>query len=1517
MPLFGKKIFSTVKPLTDVEASETIYTIPHTKEQFKSKDEYTKRQSWYKEKIWTCKCTGHVNLTHEEAWNSEKQIYSVLKNQFQSVYEKPVLQLVHHSTLPLESIVDQAWLKLQQVLSIGEKVVLKIKAAGKVIQGVIVKVDAAGCQVNPTSNCSSPSSDKENKAEEGNSPKKWTPPKLLPYKYSFRLEGEDKIINAVPATDLQRVDKPPSKELIRLFIRAYSVRSGQNPNSPWVVDEDKVKEFSLPNKINDFFLSPVKVTEVAKKAEEERAKKRKSKSKNESSSAKKLKKEKTGEKSKDNKKQLTLSPLKKKVQKTPTKSMDSEVEVITCSDSESDEDKPLAALNKASPAKKVSEKKEKKKQKVPKVKKEKKEKSAKKEKKKKNEKQNLSDSEDEPLAMLKKSPSKKSMKQMTLFDLSKKKGLKTPDKKKSGSLRTPEKGNKTPDRPIKSPRARTPAIVSKMVRAFKQKEETKLKTLAIKAAKLLTLTQMKKLPVEVKDIVNKRFEFMQEKKKIANMSEEEKAKYIKEKKEKQKQELKEKQIKLRQKFEDQELSDLKPLPVPKLVPTPEGLPNELFGDIAMVTEFVSCYSGLLMPKDDYPIYTDGLMKALCSGKEGFLYISRVLVVLLQTLLQDQISEDYEEMRVSLSDIPVNPYTASELVRLCLRRQDVEDQSTSNLSAETDLDEEVPDEIIQQLETQEFFSLDPKEKVQILKGLCLRIMGTYSVQDYMEEKQQEATKLWKTKLKEMKSKNDELKKVKEKRKELMNGEGEEKGKAEETQKDILITHFYGKQSADSDCSKPGTPTPMAADSAEEGEDLASVVKRRRITTAQAMAERKRKEEEERIKRQQEAEIYKKEAEKERFEKKFSEGIALAKAVLRQTPIGSDRNHSRYWVFSQTTPGLYIEKGWVTDYMEYNVTKSLDSNDSDEDMDVTEDENSETRTAREKTAPKTGQNLWFTYDSVKELDDVINSLHPQGIRENHLKAELKKRYDIVHKAVIRANRTNLELRDCDGEKGLLDAYKKTSEIDEIEPHFKKELLDTELKLRNGGLGGVEDFPVWEKKLETSTDQQSLVECLLEVQENVLEKFRQGIMAVSKKKILVKSEEDSDAEEKEEEITVCLGISKWREAVENASTLSRLHVLLGIMDASIKWEKSAENAKCKICRKKGDDSALLLCDECNQAFHMHCLRPALFQIPKGDWLCPACDPNHTRRRARDLPKNYNVSDSNDEASDDSEVEHEEKCVQCGHDENLILCAKCPAAYHLECHEPPLRRPPRGVWECNECKTGVKRSTRSKTVRREARKSKRAPPRRQHYEESDGSTTEMDEDTDGEATEEGSASEEEVSSPPRKSQRRSCDTTARQGRPAGTSRTRDRGRKRGTEESDEEEEEEVSTSRGGASRRAPSDLSICEQIVANTMKHKACWPFLNPVNKKEVPDYYQIIKHPMDFQIIKDRLQCLVYGSPMEVVEDVKLVFNNAETYNKEGSEILDCMRDVETYFSGQMKKHLPSFPYYRRTLTNGHVG
>ena len=51
-----------------------------------------------------------------------------------------------------------------------------------------------------------------------------------------------------------------------------------------------------------------------------------------------------------------------------------------------------------------------------------------------------------------------------------------------------------------------------------------------------------------------------------------------------------------QRFEDTSLK-LDALPAPKLVPTPDGIANELFGDVAMVTEFIYCYKALLTPED--------------------------------------------------------------------------------------------------------------------------------------------------------------------------------------------------------------------------------------------------------------------------------------------------------------------------------------------------------------------------------------------------------------------------------------------------------------------------------------------------------------------------------------------------------------------------------------------------------------------------------------------------------------------------------------------------------------------------------------------------------------------------------------------------------------------------------------------------------------------------------------------------------------------------------------------------------
>lgn len=39
----------------------------------------------------------------------------------------------------------------------------------------------------------------------------------------------------------------------------------------------------------------------------------------------------------------------------------------------------------------------------------------------------------------------------------------------------------------------------------------------------------------------------------------------------------------------------------------------------------------------------------------------------------------------------------------------------------------------------------------------------------------------------------------------------------------------------------------------------------------------------------------------------------------------------------------------------------------------------------------------------------------------------------------------------------------------------------------------------------------------------------------------------------------ILQWQEAVDSCPTVSRLHVLMAMLESCIKWEKSAENAVC----------------------------------------------------------------------------------------------------------------------------------------------------------------------------------------------------------------------------------------------------------------------------------------------------------------------------------------------------------------------
>ncbi|XP_031234279.1 lysine-specific demethylase 5D isoform X1 [Mastomys coucha] len=45
------------------------------------------------------------------------------------------------------------------------------------------------------------------------------------------------------------------------------------------------------------------------------------------------------------------------------------------------------------------------------------------------------------------------------------------------------------------------------------------------------------------------------------------------------------------------------------------------------------------------------------------------------------------------------------------------------------------------------------------------------------------------------------------------------------------------------------------------------------------------------------------------------------------------------------------------------------------------------------------------------------------------------------------------------------------------------------------------------------------------------------------------------------------------------------------------------CRICSRGDEDDRFLLCDGCNDNYHIFCLLPPLSEVPKGVWRCPKC--------------------------------------------------------------------------------------------------------------------------------------------------------------------------------------------------------------------------------------------------------------------------------------------------------------------------
>lgn len=87
-----------------------------------------------------------------------------------------------------------------------------------------------------------------------------------------------------------------------------------------------------------------------------------------------------------------------------------------------------------------------------------------------------------------------------------------------------------------------------------------------------------------------------------------------------------------------------------------------------------------------------------------------------------------------------------------------------------------------------------------------------------------------------------------------------------------------------------------------------------------------------------------------------------------------------------------------------------------------------------------------------------------------------------------------------------------------------------------------------------------------------------------------------------------------------------------------------------------------------------------------------------------------------------------------------------------------------------------------------------------------------------------------------------------------------------------------------------VFETVINEKIKTlPEAWPFLKPVNKKLVKDYYNIVKNPMDLETIAKKVKAHKYHNREEFLHDIDLILENSIAYNGQESQFTERARSL----------------------------
>ncbi|KAJ5722209.1 Histone acetyltransferase GCN5 [Penicillium malachiteum] len=103
---------------------------------------------------------------------------------------------------------------------------------------------------------------------------------------------------------------------------------------------------------------------------------------------------------------------------------------------------------------------------------------------------------------------------------------------------------------------------------------------------------------------------------------------------------------------------------------------------------------------------------------------------------------------------------------------------------------------------------------------------------------------------------------------------------------------------------------------------------------------------------------------------------------------------------------------------------------------------------------------------------------------------------------------------------------------------------------------------------------------------------------------------------------------------------------------------------------------------------------------------------------------------------------------------------------------------------------------------------------------------------------------------------------------------------------------------------------LLNDMQNHSAAWPFTQPVNRDEVPDYYEVIMEPMDLSTMEEKHEKDMYPTPQDFIKDASLIFDNCRRYNNENTPYAKSANKLERFMYQQIR-NIPEWSH----LADGH--